>query len=390
MGWLALMKGVTAGGDERAGMKLKSRTLFLVSWLWAVLWLLLMSGVSFAEQQEPAPYRGLLAALQSAERSTTFIPFTEFVKDPENTDHPACMDYLGKNPGLIDKIRDDLGCEEIQWQLQGIDYRLLYVPEDRPEIAGPFIAYSQAVINDLLARTGLDNPYHSIATHMEREGDLTAGERVRAVIVQDLAREYNARYHFSGTTDKTISIGLSGQSSIDEVGSYSSYLHYDQASGDYRFSRDRLTIWKTGAANPYTVLMTPLEETLHIALRDDTEQAIRRSLKQRNNPVSMEEAKAVVEEWLALEEAVAGGIVHHLAPEIIMARLPDLKEDLIQADLAVKAGYEKYQLLPNAIALLKEIGVASVVEHYRSSPEDLNKLLKNTPEERVDRPVEQR
>ncbi|MDX9896772.1 MAG: hypothetical protein RBS34_15080 [Desulfofustis sp.] len=346
--------------------------------------------MSLAERQDPVDYDGLLAALQSAERSTTFIPFTEFVKDPENSDHPACMDYLGKNPGLIEQIRDDLGCEEIRWQLQGIDYRLLYVPEDRPEIAGPFIAYSQAVIGDLLARTGLDNPYHSIATQMEREGKLAAGERIRAVVVQDLAREYNARYHFTGTTEKTISIGLSGQSSIDEVGSYSSYLHYDEATGDYRFSRDRLTIWKTGAANPYTVLMTPLEETLHIALRDATEQAIRRSLKQRGNPVSMEETKVVVEQWLALEEAVAGGIVHHLAPEIIMARLPGLKKDLIQADLAVKAGYEKYRLLPNAIALLAEIGVAPVVERYRSSPEDLNKLLKNAPEERVDRPVEQR
>ncbi len=149
---------------------------------------------------------------------------------------------------------------------------------------------------------------------------------------------------FSGITEKRIEIGLSGRTSINEVGSYSSYLQYTGENAGWRFSRSHRTIWKRVAKNPYTVLMTPLEETLHIALRTYTEKAIVAALNTVQQTPSIQQIQDVVDEWLAVEEAVVGGLVYSLVPEVIIKRIPDLPREWNQT-------YEKD---PNATRSLLE------------------------------------
>ncbi len=329
---------------------------------------LLIIGVVSAAAVPVGDYRDLVALLAPPVRSEFFEPYTEFAEDEDRLDHDICLDYLADNEELIARIRDDLGCEDIQWDLQGIVTRLLYVPEIREAVAEQFVSYSKEVVAELTVRTGLANPYHSISTVMEHHPEPFAGGGIRAIIVQDLAREYQARYQFSGDTARRIEIGLSGQTAIDEVGSYSSYLHYSKETGGWFFLRDRQTIWKSVSDNAYTVLMTPLEETLHIMLRHATEQSIVEELEAMDREPTLGEVEVIVERWLAVEEAVVGALVYALVPEVILPRIPDLPKEWIEADLHVKSGYEKYRWLPRAIDLAKEHGTETIIDWYQKEP----------------------
>ncbi|MGB3211669.1 MAG: hypothetical protein WBB19_13280 [Desulforhopalus sp.] len=321
-------------------------------------------------------YQDLFKSLDASERSTEFIAFTDFEADHNKADHSASLDYLSSHPDLIEKIRDDLDSEEIHWQLEGLSYRLLYVPESRKDVAGLFIDYCRDAIKDLLDRTGLINPYNSISTL--RENNQTSSEDnqgIDAVIVQDLAREYVARYQFSGDSEKRIEIGLSGRMTVNEVGSFSSYLQYSEESGDWEFLRKQQTVWKSVSDNPYTVLMTPLEETLHITLREHTEKAILAAVKGRKETPSLKELQGVVEEWLAVEEAIVGGLVYSLVPDVVIRRIPDLPPELIQADLETKASFHKYRLLPRAIKMVQDYGLKKSIHSYAQDPVATRDLL---------------
>lgn len=325
--------------------------------------------------EEYGHFRGLLAALQERPELAEFVPYTEFAPDQDKLDHGTCLDYLESRPELIAKIRKDLGCDEVNWRLEDMSYRLLYVPESRLELAAQFVSYSRDVIAELLVRTGLPNPYSAISTELAVAPPSTAIGEIRAVIVRDLAREYQARYQFSGATERRINLDLSGRTGIGEVGSYSSYLQHVKDGGGWRFLRDRRTIWKSWSENPYTVLMTPLEETLHICLRTATERAILQAITTDGAPSGLQDVRDVVYTWLAVEEAVVGAVVYHLVPLIVVPRVPDLSPEMIKQDLDTKAGFDKYRLLPRAIDMVKEQGVRTVIDDYLRDASKVRRML---------------
>ncbi len=340
---------------------------------------LLLAGTASADiSKSPAKdykYQNLFKSLDASARSTDFIAYTAFKADHEKADHKASLEYLSSHPELIEKIRGDLGSTDIHWQLEKLSSRLLYVPENRQEVAELFTDYCRETIEDVLERTGLTNPYSSISIFDDKAQSETDQLGIKAVIVQDLAREYVARYQFSGNTDKRIEIGLSGRTSINEVGSYSSYIQYSGQNAGWQFSRSRRTFWKSVAKNPYTVLMTPLEETLHIALRSYTEKAIQATLNTIRETPSLQQIQDVVDEWLAVEEAVVGGLVYSLVPDVIIKRIPYLPPEWIQADLDTKAKFDKYRLLPQAIKMVQDYGLKKSIRIYEQDPNTTRTLL---------------
>jgi hypothetical protein len=343
--------------------------------------LLLLAGVVSANVSENQvnnfKYRNLFKSLGASERSTDFIAYTAFEVDHDKAEHRDSLEYLNSHPELIKQIRNDLGSEDIHWQLEGLSSRLLYVPENREEVAGLFTDYCRETIEDVLERTGLINPYSSISILSDNTPVEPEVLGIKAVIVQDLAREYVARYQFSGNTKKRIEIGLSGRTSINEVGSYSSYIQYSEENKDWQFFRNQRTVWKSVSENPYTVLMTPLEETLHIALRKHTEKAILAAVKAIPKTPSLQEIKDVVEEWLAVEEAIVGGLVYSLVPEVVIRRIPDLPREWIQADLDTKAQFDKYRFLPQAIKMVQSYGLKKCIQAYEEDPVATRSLLQD-------------
>jgi hypothetical protein len=333
-----------------------------------ILWLTCAAFATETKECEGLKYEDLAELLGPSDPAAAFVALTDFEDDYEEAVHCASVDYLEANPQLVQRIRDDLGCRELQWRLEGLSHRVLYAPEQREDVAGLFTDYCMEAIADTLDRTGLENPYHSISTEMENTPGDTHDHGIRAVVVYDLAREYEARYQFSGSSKKRIEIDLSGRIPLNEVGSYASYLHYSEKTRSWQFTRDRRTVWKCTSTNPYTVLMTPLEETLHIALRQHTEKAILETVEGQAGPLTVEQVKKIVEQWLAVEEAVVGGLVYKLAPDVVVRRIPGLSMQWIRDDLATKSRYQKYRLLPEGIAWVEQHGLKGSIRLYAQDP----------------------
>jgi hypothetical protein len=354
----------------------------MFEWKIAVKRLIVILTTVFVAGQSPAAqvdecrnYPYLAELLCPSPDPAPFVALTTFKDAYDESVHNAGVEYFNANPELVKRIRDDLGSQEVRWRLEEISHRLVYAPEVREEVAGLFTNYCLEVIEDLLARTGLRNPYCSISTIVEETPVVLRDEGIKAFIVQDLAREYTARYQFSGPAQKRIQIDLSGRITINEVGSYSSYLHYSQETDNWEFIHDGHTIWKSVSSNLYTVLMTPLEETMHIALREHTEKAIMEAVARKEGIPSLKEVQRVVDDWMAVEEAIVGGLVYKLIPDVVIKRIPDLPMEWVLADLATKARFDKYHLLPKGIAVVENHGLKESIHLYSQDPSAFRALL---------------
>jgi hypothetical protein len=145
-------------------------------------------------------------------------------------------------------------------------------------------------------------------------------------------------------------------------------------NGTIKFLKDKYTIWQNSAANPFTALMVPAEETLHITLRDATERAIKKTVE-RSHRRSLKSVEKIVEDWMAVEEAIVGGIVFRLLPHILEEHIEDLPLSSIEMDISAKSQFEKYRHLEKGITIVEEIGYREAIRMYSKDPAAFRGLL---------------
>ena len=246
-----------------------------------VLQLLILSKILFLVStsmslalNEPAPtndYSRLLEFIETTNIENPLYPFDAFENELDSTVHQLNLSYLKDHPDLLDKIRLELNTEELQWKLENFKRRLVFVPETREEYASLFKSYCTDVIDYVLMKTQLQNPFSGITN---LNSDIPAvpeiNEGITAFLVHNLAKEFVYTYGFYSPHQKKVIIELGQKSFIGEVGSYTSSMSQTD-DGTFVFAKNKYTIWQNNAKNPYTALMVPVEETLHITLRDYTD-----------------------------------------------------------------------------------------------------------------------
>ncbi len=326
------------------------------------------------QPEPPEDYNRLLELIQLNDRTRPLYVFNDFKEGFDKASHRATQQYLAENPGLIQRIKNKLQGGKLRWKLRNLKHRLLFVPEYRAEYAVLYKNYCRNVIHAILAKTGFDDPYVSIQT-LSRSNPLSheKNEGVTAYIVHNLAKEYVGTYIFSNQTDKKVKIELEGKLYSGDVGAYASALIMG-ANGTLEFIKDKYTIWQNSASNPYTALMVPVEETLHIALRGFTESAIKKSVE-RSHPRNIKSVEKIVQDWIAVEEAVVGGIVYRLLPLILEDYRVDLPGSWIEKDLDVKIQYKKYRHLVKGITLVEQMGYKKAIRLYSRDPDAFRQLL---------------
>jgi hypothetical protein len=282
--------------------------------------------------------------------------------------------YFKEHPGLIQRIKAKLEGGKLRWKLRNLKHRLLFVPENRTEYAALYKDYCLDVINAILDKTGFANPYNSIQ-NLKRSKPVRheKNEGVTVYIVHNLAKEYVGTYVFSNQTDKKVKIELNGKLYSGDVGAYTSTLVMNE-KGDIEFVKDKYTIWQNSAANPYTALMVPAEETLHITLRGYTESAIKKAVEQSHER-SLKSLEKIVEDWMAVEEAIVGGIAYRLLPHIIEERMKNLSAYYSETDVIAKSQFEKYRHLEKGITIVAEIGYREAIRMYSKDPAAFSDLL---------------
>jgi hypothetical protein len=319
-------------------------------------------------------YSRLLELIQLDDRQQPLYVFNDFEEEFDKASHRATRQYFKENPVLIQRIMDKLKGGKLRWKLKNLKHRLLFVPENRTEYSTLYKDYCLDIIHAILDKTGFSNPYDSIQT-LKRSKPLhhEKNEGVTVYIVHNLAKEYVGTYVFSNQTDKKVKIELKGKLFSGDVGAYTSTLVMD-ADGDIEFVKDKYTIWQNSAVNPYTALMIPAEETLHITLREYTESAIKKAVEQSHQR-SLKSVEKIVEDWMAVEEAIVGGIVYRLLPSILEERIEDLSLSYIEMDIIAKSEFEKYRHLEKGITIIEEIGYREAIRMYSKDPMAFRQLL---------------
>ena len=352
---------------------------------WAALLIVLhvLTTVALAgNPPEASPnYALLLDFIQMEDRKGPLIEFRRTSEDIDAALSRENRHYISQDEALLGRIRTELNSEELRWRLVEATQHLMVVPENHSAYAALFESYCRSVVDYVLRETMLPNPYRAIATLEGPPATQTAPrvEGITAYLVHNIADVYTEEYAFFDpeNMDRSVRIKLDNRVYLGEIGSYASYLVINEGPR-YSFERNPYTLWRNSAENPLNVFIAPIEETLHIALRRTTEEAIKGRLSRRP-PGSLAEIEAVVEEWMAVEEAAVGGMVSALLPGVLDRYLAGNAAIDIERAFAERRRFEKYRFLDQGIAVVDELGLSSAIRIYREHPLQFKSLLTPPP-----------
>lgn len=318
-------------------------------------------------------YSRLVELIKIEDKQQPLHVFHDFEHDFDAEVHRAALDHFKHHPDLIQGIKTDLGEKSLRWRLANLEYRILFVPEKRAEYAALYESYCQDVIDDLLVMTDLENPFSDIHTLTGEKPDVLKDQGVSAFLVHNLVKEFSSTYIFSNQKQKKVKIQLQGKVFTGEVGFYSTDLRITE-DGSFQFVNDNYTIWQNSAKNPYTALMVPVEETLHIALREHTQQAILETLEKKAVK-GLKGARKIVEDWVSVEEGIVGGLVHSLMPRILDNYLDPIPSLLVEKDLETKSHSIKFRYLKRGIEVVEELGYQKALHLYQTDPKKFRDML---------------
>ena len=311
-------------------------------------------------------YAVLLDFIELEDRDHPLKPFDEFTDEFDERSHQASIAYFNTHPQLMERIKGDLEGKPIRWRLHTLEHRLVFVPEEREAYATLFENYCRDAVSYMLNGLEAENPYAEIRTLKGAKPVLYGNGAMRAYIVHNLVREYRATYIFSCNDCKRVAVDVGGYIYLGDVGSYTTDIYKDE-NGEFRFVNRNYTLWQNSARNAYTVLSVPVEETLHILLRECTQAGIKREIALKSIR-DLGAVENIAHRWLALEEAVVGGIVHALLPPFLTRYLDGFQESLMEEDLVSKMAFDQYRHLTEGIALVERMGFRAAFELYCHDP----------------------
>jgi hypothetical protein len=250
--------------------------------------------------------------------------------------------------------------------------RLMFVPETPGKYADTYRSYCNDAMDLLCSRTGTECPYDMI-TNPQHEKPEIPEDGIEAFFVHNLAKEFRPSYIFSNRKGKRVKVCLRVVVFTGEMGSYSSTAFPDE-NGSVRFERDNHTIWQDRSENPYRAFMVPVEETIHVSLRNHTERAIKHCFDMSTGK-GLGDLAEIIDRYIALEEAAAGGVVNALLPGFLRKHAKAMPESLISEDLEARSSFPQYKHLRRGIEAVRRLGPRKAIEIYSGDPDEFGRLL---------------
>ena len=122
--------------------------------------------------------------------------------------------------------------------------------------------------------------------------------------------------------------------------------------------------------------MVPAEETLHILLRDLTESAIKKQIEAEGKS-DLSDIQKLANDWLTVEEAIAGSITYNLLPRFLEAHIDNLPSSLMEKDLESRKHFKQYRYLSMTVEAVKRMGYQEILTIYREEPSRVKAILIN-------------
>lgn len=353
---------------------------------WGIIFNLLI-GLTFSIASNVAiakpDYSKLLSFIAQEDLQDPLIAFGHATEDFNHQRNQENIKFLNNNKELIKTIQTRINGESIRWRLDNAFIQRLIVPENRDEYAHLFEHYCRASIDFLLDRLQMPTPYVNIATlrgSVASMPDQPSHGGITAYLVHNLADDYIEEYLFFDQENDThkIKIKLRNRQFDAKIGCYTSHLKIGE-NNQFEFVRDPYTLWQNSAKNPLNVLIVPIEETLHIIVRPATETAMQVDLA-RIKPINTTQLHEIINEWMAVEEALVGGIVRQVMPEVLSRFVSAKITDLLPQALADRKQLEQYRLLDQGIQVVLDLGIHDTLALYQNNPLNFKRMISSEAE----------
>ncbi|MGB5984771.1 MAG: hypothetical protein WBG37_05650 [Desulfobacterales bacterium] len=318
-------------------------------------------------------YGALLDLTRLEPMEKPLVMFRDFAPHEDQEIKDRILWELSRQPDLSDKIRAKLGAQgPLSISFESLDIRLLYVPETRKPYAEAYQRYCRDVIDFTLARTGTRNPFNHLVVPQSDSPQISQ-EGTTVFLVHQLAKAYKARCKFSSEQGRSVTFKLTGAQFSSHLGAVDLSIE-SPADGEYRLTRKNYTIWQNHTANLYTLLSIPVEETLHYAMGPFTDEIIGREL-QLGGLTRVHEVQTLAGDWMAVEEALVGGLVYGILREYVDSRGFNLPMAEVLADFKRKEALAQYKYRQTGLELVSRLGYQEAVELYKTNPADFKGRL---------------
>ncbi len=327
---------------------------------------------ALAVPQAPAP-TPLAELSTSAALTAPLFPFRALGEDPDGEIQAHIYREVARQPGLLDRLKARIGADRpIALNLRDLKLELQYIPETRSRLASAYQDYCRKAIAHTCRMAQVPSFYKGVFVPQAANPDIAQGDEISAFVVHRLVKAYDAICEFTGS---------GGSVKFKVAGSiYSSHLGAVEMDveglpdGSYRIARRNYTVWQDHSDNVYTLLQIPVEETLHYLMGRYTDRHLLHQLHQ-DEISQTTEVQAIAKHWMAVEEALVGGLVEQVLPALIRSQELSLDDSDAQRSAAAKAGLPQYRYRDVGVRVVESMGVQGAMQMWRDDPQAFQQQL---------------
>lgn len=322
-------------------------------------------------QEAPAP---LLSELPYSEALTApQRAFRVLGEDPDGEVKAHIYGEVARQPGLMERLKTRVGGDRpIALTLNDIKIELRYIPETRAPLARAYREYCRHAVAHTCRTAQVPSFYKEVLVPQADLPEITAGEGVSAFIVHRLVKAYEAICEFTGSSG-SVKFKVAGAIYSSHLGAVEMDVE-GLPDGSYRVARRNYTIWQDHSDNLYTLLQIPVEETLHYLMGHHTDRHLRHQLH-RDAVSQTAQVQEIASHWMAVEEALVGGLVEQVLPGLIRSQALSLEAGEVERSAAAKADLPQYRYRDVGLRLVESMGVQAAMQMYREDPLEFEQQL---------------
>jgi hypothetical protein len=299
--------------------------------------------------------------------------FRDYEDEPDQEIKAHIMKGIANSPDLLEKLRNKTGFDRrVSVTFERLEIRLLFVPELRNRYADAYKRYSADVIDYAVDKTKLDNPYLKIVNPLEQYPEIPQ-EGITAFTVHQLGKEYRAVCILTAEDGRSVKCKIEGAVFSNHLGAVALHIECPQEAV-FCLRRNNYSIWQNRPKNLYTLLSIPVEETLHFILGQYTDRKIEQELR-RGPALKVSEVENLANHWMAVEEAMVGGLVHTLLPDFLRRKCVRLSSFEKGCDIKKKTHLSQYRFLKTGIVLVEKLGYQRAIDIFKGDPAAFSRLL---------------
>jgi hypothetical protein len=345
--------------------------------------LMTMGVLSLAGLMLP-PMRPATAALQDdlervariprmAERQGPLLVFRDFMSDPDVEIERHVRLQISRRKDLLSRLKEKIGAKrEVRLSVEDIQVRLMFVPQLQAGPSDAYYRYCTGITDYTFEMNGLENFYSAITIPRESYPPIS-GTGKSAFMVHRLAKAYQVVCRFTAESGRSVKYSVSGSVFSNHLGAVDLEITC-VAPGRFGLTRKPYSIWQNDTDTLFTLMAVPVEETLHFCMGTATDRQIDEALH-ADPPGSLAAAKALADEWMAVEESIVGGLVIRVLDSYYKRHQLTLPAAVKARMQSPAASLRQYRYRDRGIQLVRKLGFREATAMYLDSPSVFRKAL---------------